>query len=84
MPAGTYTLTIPGAGEDAGATGDLNIRDHVTIVGAGAASTIVDGGGLDRVFKVNFGTVTISGLTVRNGFTPGRPARWRNLRISVR
>jgi CSLREA domain-containing protein len=67
LPAGTYTLAIPGAGEDAGATGDLNIASDLTITGAGAAGTIVDGVGQDRVIKVNSGSVTISGLTVRNG-----------------
>ncbi|MGA7991928.1 MAG: choice-of-anchor Q domain-containing protein [Thermoanaerobaculia bacterium] len=68
VPAGTYTLTIAGRGETAGATGDLNINANMTINGAGAASTIVDGGGLDRVFHVDKNaTASISGLTVRNG-----------------
>jgi CSLREA domain-containing protein len=49
LPAGTYTLTIPGAGEDGGATGDLDILGDLTINGAGASTTIVNGGGLDRV-----------------------------------
>src|SRR5437867_11074046 len=29
LPAGTYTLTIPGRGEDHAATGDLDINDTV-------------------------------------------------------
>ena len=52
LPAGTYTLGIPGMQEDASATGDLDITDDLTISGAGRASTIIDGGGLDRVFNV--------------------------------
>ena len=36
VPAGTYTLAIAGTDEDAGATGDLDITDDLTIVGAGA------------------------------------------------
>src|SRR6185436_1778676 len=44
VPAGTYTLTIAGAGEDNAATGDLDIRRDVTIVGAGAATTIIQAG----------------------------------------
>ena len=52
LPAGTYTLTIGGRGEDAAATGDLDINNSLTINGAGAATTIVDGGGLDRVFDI--------------------------------
>ena len=72
VPAGTYVLAIPGAGEDASATGDLDITDDLTITGSGAGRTIVDGGHLDRVFHViglpGGPTVQISGLTVRNGF----------------
>jgi len=68
LPAGTYRLSIPGAGEDAGATGDLDITDALTINGAGTADTIVDGGALDRVFHVHPGSsVLMKDLTVRNG-----------------
>lgn len=70
VPAGTYLLTIPGAtGEDAAATGDLDIGSGgLTINGAGAATTIVDGGGTIRVFEVvGTGTVAVTGLTIRNG-----------------
>ena len=34
LPAGTYTLSIAGANEDAAATGDLDITDNLTITGA--------------------------------------------------
>lgn len=74
VPAGTYTLTIPGRGEDAALKGDLDITESVTITGAGAATTIIQGGtslatSVDRVFEVrNAGVVaTISGLAIRNG-----------------
>jgi len=70
VPAGTYTLTIPGAGEDAGATGDLDITDAVTISGAGASTTIIDGGGLDRVFHIlTSSLVGMTGITIRGGVT---------------
>ena len=49
LPAGMYTLSIPGPLEDEAATGDLDITDDLTLTGAGAANTIIDGGGLDRV-----------------------------------
>jgi len=68
VPAGTYGLTIAGADEDAALTGDLDITDHLTITGAGARTTIIDGNDLDRVFQV-LGVVTtsFSGLTVTDG-----------------
>src|SRR3989441_11636576 len=52
VPAGTYLLTISGRGEDAAVTGDLDITDDVTITGAGATSTIVNGNGIDRAFEI--------------------------------
>jgi CSLREA domain-containing protein len=96
VPAGTYTLTIGpfddefnllGASTD---SGDLDIADFssfglpqltsVTINGAGAGTTIIDGGGIDRVLDINnfaaFGgavNVTLSGLTIRNGNAPTSP-----------
>ncbi len=75
VPAGTYKLTIPGSGETGGQTGDLDISNSVTIQGAGAGSTIVDGNQLDRVLYV-FGSgtsvpvVSISGMTFQNGLSP--------------
>ena len=42
IPDGTYILTVPGAGEDAAATGDLDITDDVDIFGANPATTIRD------------------------------------------
>ena len=69
LPAGTYTLTISGLCEDGAATGDLDITDDLTITGAGAATTIIDGGGIDRVFDV-WAPLSVSGVTIRNG-NPG-------------
>ena len=45
LTAGIFTLTIAGADENAAATGDLDITQDVTINGAGAGSTIIDGNG---------------------------------------
>ncbi|MEE9597348.1 MAG: choice-of-anchor Q domain-containing protein, partial [Acidiferrobacterales bacterium] len=67
LPAGTYTLTIPGAGEDAAATGDLDITDDLVITGNGAATTIIDGNGIDRVFEILSATATFSDITIQNG-----------------
>ena len=67
VPAGTYTLTIAGTSEDAAATGDLDITENLTLNGAGASTTIVDGNSLDRVFEILGVTASISGITIRNG-----------------
>ncbi|MFI5120777.1 MAG: choice-of-anchor Q domain-containing protein [Thermoanaerobaculia bacterium] len=74
VPAGLYVLTIPGIGEENAAQGDLDVTGNVTIVGAGPGETIVDGGGIDRVFEI-IGTAQISGMTIRNGaaVSPGTP-----------
>jgi CSLREA domain-containing protein len=70
LPAGVYTLTRTGADEDAAATGDLDITQSLTINGAGAASTIIDGGAIDRVLDIFTGaTVSLNNLTARNGRT---------------
>ncbi|HET9768540.1 MAG TPA: CSLREA domain-containing protein [Thermoanaerobaculia bacterium] len=69
---GTYTLTRPGAGEDLGATGDLDSTGGLQLVGAGARDTIIDGGGLDRVLDASgIGAFELFGLTVRNGHVDG-------------
>lgn len=52
LPAGVFALGIAGAGEDAAASGDLDLTDAVVIEGAGRGDTRVDGNGLDRVFDV--------------------------------
>lgn len=71
LPSGTYTLTIPGAGEDTAATGDLDITDDLTLTGAATAITIIDGGGLDRVLHNDPRRAGVSaemdGVTVQNG-----------------
>src|SRR5262249_37449174 len=43
------TLSITGAGEDQSATGDLDLRNDVTITGSGSTIT---GTGSDRIFDV--------------------------------
>ncbi len=78
LPPGTYTLSLAGA-EDQGATGDLDIRGDLTIVGSGADDTIVDGGDLDRVFDVRDDIkLEIVDLTIRNGRVEGPGGGIRN------
>ena len=78
LPAGMYTLTKTGSHEDANASGDLDIESDMTIEGAGAGLTAIDGNASvvgpsesDRVFDI-FGTshVTISNVTIRDGIAP--------------
>jgi len=71
VPSGVHPLSLVGADEDLAATGDLDILDDLELVGSGAGATIVDAGGIDRVFEIvaAFGApiVSLDGLTIRNG-----------------
>ncbi len=68
LAAGTYTLTIAGAGEDSSAIGDIDIQTNITIAGAGMASTIISGGGIDRAMEVDgIGNLTLSDVRLTGG-----------------
>ena len=67
IPAGTYTLTRAGGGEEANATGDLDVTANMTITGAGSATTIIDAGAIDNVIDVHGVDLTISGVTLQGG-----------------
>ena len=81
VPGGVYEIEIPVLNEDTPTSGDFDIAAPLKILGAGAGSTIVDGGfpvqasefsrGLDRLFEIHptARDVTISGLTIREGFS---------------
>jgi CSLREA domain-containing protein len=72
VPAGRFRLTIAGAGEDAAATGDLDLTKSVTIQGAGTRQTLIDGSVIDRVFDVASGvTALIADVTVTGGLVDG-------------
>ena len=66
---GTYVLSIaPNNALPLAATGDLDVYGELTISGGGADKTIIDGGGIDRVFAMQVASrVTISDVTIRNG-----------------
>jgi len=73
LPAGTYTLSIfTDTEENDPSSGDLDITGALTIVGAGATTTVVDAaGGHDRAIQALDGsTLTVSGVTLRNGLAP--------------
>jgi hypothetical protein len=69
LSAGTYTLSI-GGDDDAAQVGDLDITESVAIVGASASTAIIDADGIDRVFDIVGGSVTIANLTIRGGLAP--------------
>ena len=72
LPAGAYTLSRAGASEDANGTGDLDIEGDLTLHGAGALTTEIDGGRLDRVVDVlpDSDHTFVDGVTVTGGRTP--------------
>ncbi|HEX3035768.1 MAG TPA: choice-of-anchor Q domain-containing protein [Thermodesulfobacteriota bacterium] len=68
LDAATYTLTLAGAGENANATGDLDITSNMTIEGQGAHMTTIDGNGIDRVFDItDSNIVIINNVTITGG-----------------
>jgi CSLREA domain-containing protein len=76
VPAGVFKLTQVGTGENANATGDFDITGDVTIQGAAAGLTIIDGLRFDRVIDVLGSApssikVVLQGLTVRHGNIAG-------------
>ena len=76
LPSYTYTIETGGSHEEYNADGDLDIKNNVTINGAGVGNTILDGNGAERIFDIdpieigagrgNF-TVRISNMTLQNG-----------------
>ena len=82
VPAGTYALTREPGGSNEDDTGDLDVVAPLIVVGAGAATTSVVGGpipqgappeqlGMDRILEITdtAGSVSISGLTLRDGWS---------------
>jgi CSLREA domain-containing protein len=82
VPAGVYAITIPPMNDNFIDNGDFDITESVVIDGAGEGTTILDGGnppsgsppvmrGLDRLVEIHpsADAVTISGLTIREGYT---------------
>jgi CSLREA domain-containing protein len=68
LPAGSYTLTISGKGENLAATGDLDILESVTIQGAGTELTTLDANGVDRAWQIfSPAVVNLSGLAIQGG-----------------
>jgi CSLREA domain-containing protein len=60
-PPGVYNMTLGGANEDNGLTGDLDVRSDITIIGLGTTRIESQVG---RVIHVISGNVSITGLTL--------------------
>ncbi len=78
IPAGTYTLTIPGAEEYLNATGSLDALHGMGIYGAGMQQTIIDANQQDRTFALDPAATSFSSthmsfaigdLTITNGYS---------------
>jgi hypothetical protein len=80
--SGLHVLSLVGPDEDLGASGDLDVAagEELTILGAGANPTVIDGFGFfgnDRVFDVR-GSLTLVDVIVRNGAPFGSGGAIRN------
>lgn len=67
LPAGTYTLSISGSGENSNATGDLDIASNITVIGAGAGQTTINANSIDRVLHILSGNIMLQNLTITGG-----------------
>ena len=72
---GVYTLTRAGAPEGNNASGDLDVRDDLVVLGAGADLTVLDGNGTDRILEgvLAEADLEVRGVTIRNGQATGWP-----------
>ena len=86
--AGIYQLTLFGAGGDI--QGDLDITNHIAIIGTGAGEAIIDATLLrstnsDRIFDVAGGTsLSVYCVTLTGGRAPGGPNQDHGGAIIVR
>jgi hypothetical protein len=68
---GVYALTLGGAEEDQGRTGDLDVHSAV-LVRSCVPGAVIDGGGGDRLFDVHVGgALELQGVVLRNGQVTG-------------
>jgi hypothetical protein len=78
LPEATFKLELKGAGEQAAATGDLDVEGELLITGVappfagGKGGTVLDAAKLkDRLFDVRLGArLRLTGLTLRNARSP--------------
>jgi CSLREA domain-containing protein len=90
LPAGLYALTRTGANESESATGSLDVNGGtLTILGAGAATTVIDAAHIDTAFAAcpdvatscsgrGRPTISVVGVTFTNGGGPTSVVGIRN------
>ncbi len=70
LPAGAYALSLAPVSPFGDINGSLDISRSLTLLGAGAPTTVIDGAGLDSVFLVTAsGAFTLTGVTIQHGHT---------------
>lgn len=77
LAAGNYSLTRTAPNENGAVSGDLDVRDDLTIIGAGSGVTIIDASAVnDRIFEVLAAFISrpstqfaMSGVTLTGGVT---------------
>lgn len=68
---GIYSFSLPGTGEDAARTGDLDLLEDVTIQGSDATRYVINAAHLSRVIQIPTGvSVTLNDLTITGGREP--------------
>lgn len=65
-PGTTSTLALPGAGEDAAATGDLDVTGPLELVANGHGRATIDADQIDRALDL-YAPVTLDGLRITGG-----------------
>jgi len=69
LSSGFYRFELSGSNEDEGLSGDMDITESLTISGAGADQTFIDGQSLERAIDIHGDNtrVTLKNLTIMNG-----------------
>ena len=82
IPAGNYALT-GAAGENASATGDLDVTDSVSFNGSGMTTTQINGSGIENTIEVfdSAATLILTDLSVGNATGDGVHAAASNISL---
>ena len=63
---------------------NITISFSLNLIGSGASTTIIDGGGSGRVVTIpNYGLFTLSDITIRNGYAPWGAGIYNNGRLTI-